>query len=67
MSGELMQDVRDEFGRMRAHLFEMIEAGGFQERQEAGLKGLIRTITYDSQASVEATLRRRANARDSNP
>jgi hypothetical protein len=66
MSGNgTVQDVRDEFGRMRAHLFEMIEAGGFAERQEAGLKGLIRTITYDSQASVEAALRRGSNhARD---
>jgi hypothetical protein len=61
MSGDGLQDVRDEFGRMRAHLYEMIEAGGFQERQEAGLKGLIRTITYDSQATVEAALRRRGN------
>jgi hypothetical protein len=63
MSGHdsAVQDVRDEFSRMRAHLFEMIEAGGFAERQETGLKGLIRTITYDSQASVEAALRRRAN------
>jgi hypothetical protein len=61
MSGDAIQDVRDEFGRMRAHLFEMIEAGGFQERQEAGLKGLVRTITYDAQASVEQALRRRRN------
>lgn len=53
--------MRDEFGRMRAHLFEMVEAGGFPQRQEDGLKGLIRTITYDSQASVEATLRRGGN------
>ncbi len=57
----MLQNVRDEFGRMRAHLFEMIEAAGFPERQEAGLKGLVRTITYDSQASVESTLRRGGN------
>jgi hypothetical protein len=60
MSGEItvIQGVRDEFGRMRAHLFEMVEAAGFPETQERGLKGLIRTITYESQSSVEATLRR---------
>jgi hypothetical protein len=65
MSGEqsAIQDVRDEFGRMRAHLFELIEAGGFPESQENGLKGLIRTITYESQASVEAALRRRNGQR----
>lgn len=65
MSGEqtLIQDVRDEFGRMRAHLFELIEAGGFPEQQSSGLKGLIRQITYESQASVEAAARRRNGSR----
>ena len=53
-----IQEVRDEFGRMRAHLFEMVEAAGFPQRQENGLKGMVRTITYDAQASVEAALRR---------
>jgi hypothetical protein len=63
MSGEqgVVQDARDEFARMRAHLFEMIEAMGLPDSQEKGAKGLIRTITYDSQASVEAALRRRSN------
>lgn len=46
---------------MRAHLFEMVEAAGMPQRQEAGFKGLIRTITYDSQATVEAALRRGAS------
>ena len=54
----VLQEVRDEFGRMRAHLFEMIEAAACRASQESGLKGLIRTITYDSQASVEAALRK---------
>ena len=57
----MIQQARDEFGRMRAHLFEMIEAAGLPQRQEDGLKGLIRTITYESQASVEAALRRGSN------
>jgi hypothetical protein len=62
MSGEQpIQDVRDEFGRMRAHLFEMVEAAGMPQRQEDGFKGLIRTITYDSQATVEAAMRRGAS------
>jgi hypothetical protein len=58
---ELIQQVRDEFGRMRAHLFEAAEAAGWPEKQEKGWKGVIRTITYDSQSSLEATLRRGAN------
>jgi hypothetical protein len=53
--------VRDEFSRMRAHLFEATEAAGWPSRQEKGWKGVIRTITYDSQASIEAALRRAAN------
>lgn len=48
---------------MRAHLFEMIEAMGLPSSQEAGCKGLIRTITYDAQGNVEAALRRRKNGR----
>ena len=56
-SNETIQQVRDEFGRMRAHLFEMVEAAGMPERQEKGFKGLIRTITYESQATVDAALR----------
>lgn len=57
----MIQDVRDEFARMRAHLFEMVEAGGMPSKQESGFKGLIRTITYDSQATIEAALRGRNN------
>lgn len=56
----VIQDARDEFARMRAHLFEMVEACGFPERQDAGFKGMIRTITYESQATIEASLRRRS-------
>jgi hypothetical protein len=60
----LIQEVRDEHARMRAHLFEMIEAAGFPQRQEDGFKGMIRTITYDAQATIEASLRRKADQRD---
>jgi hypothetical protein len=60
-SNETIQQVRDEFGRMRAHLFEMVEAAGMRDRQEKGFKGVIRTITYESQATVEAALREGGN------
>jgi hypothetical protein len=60
MSGEqtAIQDVREEFDRMRAHLFEMVEAMGLPPGQEKGTKGLIRAITYEAQASVDGRLRR---------
>jgi hypothetical protein len=56
--------IRDEFSRMRAHLFEAAEAAGWPTRQEKGWKGVIRTITYDSQSSIEASLRRAASQRN---
>jgi hypothetical protein len=63
MSGrdDLIQEVRDEFGRMRAHLFEAVEATGWPAKQQSGWKGVIRTITYDSQGSIEGALRRGDN------
>jgi hypothetical protein len=61
MSDQTIQSVRDEFSRLRAHLFEACEAAGWPSRQEKGWKGVIRTMTYDSQASIEATLRTATN------
>jgi hypothetical protein len=58
---QLIQTVRDEFSRMRAHLFEAVEAAGWPQRQEKGWKGVIRSISYMSQSSLEAELRRTAN------
>ena len=60
----VIQVIRDEFSRMRAHLFEAAEAAGWPTRQEKGWKGVIRTITNDSQASIEAFLRREADHRN---
>jgi hypothetical protein len=57
-----VRELRDEFSRMRAHLFEAVEAAGWPQRQENGAKGVIRTITYSSQAALtEAAMRRGAN------
>ena len=53
--------VRDEFSRLRRNLFEMVEATGMPKRQEDAWKSVIRTVTYDSQATVEGTLRRGEN------
>lgn len=52
---------RDEFSRLRRRLFEMIEAAGMPRRQEHAWKGVIRTTTYDAQATVEGALRRGDN------
>jgi len=59
MSGvdDQIQMVRDEFSRLRAHLFEMVEAAGMPNRQERGFKGVIRTVTYNSQTHIESEMR----------
>ena len=49
--------VRDEFSRLRRNLFEMIEAAGMPPRQERAWKGVVRTMTYDAQATVEGAVR----------
>ena len=44
--------------RLRAGLFSSIEAVGLPEKQEVALKGVIRQLSYDAQANIEASLRR---------
>jgi hypothetical protein len=51
--------VRDDYDRLRGRLFELLEAMGLTVRQEQAAKRLIRSITYESQASVEAALSER--------
>lgn len=51
--------LRTDMNRLRGKLFGAIEAAGLPSRQENALKGLIRQLTYDAQADVESTLRRR--------
>ena len=58
-TGTAIKSVRDEMNRVRGHLFGAIEAVGLPERQENAIKGLIRTLTYDAQANLEAVLRGR--------
>lgn len=50
-------DVRDDMNRLRGRLFGAIEAVGLPTKQENAIKGLIRQLTYDAQASLESTLR----------
>ena len=43
--------------RLRGRLFQAIEATGMEQKQEDAIKGLIRQLTYDSQANLESILR----------
>lgn len=49
--------VRTDMNRLRGRLFQFAEALGLPGRQETAIKGLIRQLTYDAQANLEATLR----------
>lgn len=54
---QAIAEIRDDMNRLRGRLFGAIEAVGLPERQENAVKGLIRQLTYDAQANLEATLR----------
>lgn len=43
--------------RVRGELFQLVEATGMSEKQEAAFKGLIRQLTYRAQADLEAFLK----------
>lgn len=51
-------EIRDSFNRMRGQLFMSIEAVGLPDRQEDAFKGLVRQMTYQAQADLEAIIRR---------
>ena len=53
-----IRELRDGMNRLRAGLFSSIEAVGLPEKQEVALKGVIRQLSYDAQANIEASLRR---------
>jgi hypothetical protein len=49
--------LRDDMNRLRGRLFQAIEAAGMPTKQETAVKALIRQLTYDAQANLEAALR----------
>lgn len=49
--------MRDHMNRLRGRLFGAVEATGMPAKQENATKGLIRNLTYDAQADLEAALR----------
>lgn len=50
--------MRDDMNRLRGRLFGAIEATGMPTKQENAVKGLIRQLTYDTQANLESHLRK---------
>lgn len=55
---DAIDQTRDHFNRLRGRLFQAVEATGMASKQEDAVKGLIRRLSYDVQAELEATLRR---------
>jgi hypothetical protein len=61
MTGQIdkaIDAVRVDMNRLRGRLFGAIEATGMPEKQETAVKSMIRQLTYDAQANLEATLRK---------
>jgi hypothetical protein len=58
-SDAAIQQLRGDMDRLRARLFQLVEVADLPARREEAFKGLIRTLTYDSQATLEQTLRGR--------
>jgi hypothetical protein len=59
-----VRQVREDFNRLRGRLFQAVESWGPPGAQETAIKGVIRSLTYDMQTSLEATLRARNGAPD---
>jgi hypothetical protein len=57
MSRDPIETVREDMNRLRGRLFQFVEAIGLPDKQENAVKGLVRTLTYDAQANLEAALR----------
>lgn len=53
-----IKSLRGDMNKLRGRLFGAIEVTGMPNQQQNALKGLIRQMTYDAQANLEATLRR---------
>lgn len=47
---------REEFNTLRGKLFQAIEAFGLPDQQERAAKGVIRDVTWQSQAAMESAL-----------
>lgn len=54
-----VRELRDGMNTLRGRLFGAIEVTGMPEGQQVAMKRLVRTITYDLQATVESALRER--------
>lgn len=53
MSDLELNELRASFDRLRGRLFQVVESVGMPQRQEEAAKGVIRTVTYDMQRSIE--------------
>lgn len=56
-SEDAVSAIRDDCNRLRGRLFGAFEAVGLPEKQENAIKGLVRQLTYDAQANLEAIIR----------
>lgn len=58
MSELIIAAVREDMNRLRGRLFSTVESIGLPDKQESAFKSVIRHVSYDVQANLEATIRR---------
>lgn len=54
---DAVNSMRRHMDRVRGELFQLVEATGMNDKQEAAFKGLIRQLTYRAQADLETFLK----------
>jgi hypothetical protein len=59
--GDAVSLIREDFSRLRGRLFQALEATALPDRQLEAIKGLVRRMTCDSQARLEAMARLQAH------
>lgn len=56
-SEDSIETMRTDMNRLRGKLFQAVESWGRPDVQERAMKGVIRQVTYEAQANLEALLR----------
>lgn len=57
MNEEAITQVRRGMDRLRGRLFGALEVLNLPDKQEAAFKSLVRTLTYEDQATLESIIR----------
>lgn len=57
-SASALEQIEQDFNRLRGRLFGAIDSWGLPEKQEEAIKKIVRRETYDAHTNLVAVLRR---------